>query len=291
MEEHNEAFIAWHHSIRKESGVQFSLIHVDEHSDLCPPRFYSPLPNKASSMDAVARFVFDQMTNYEFIVPLALEGMIREIIWIHREEDPEVVAYLAGTNSSANSWYFFQPLKRKDMLLARIRQMRSNFALVDFAQRKTSAVIRPRWPVLLDIDLDYFSCRNQADDVRRIELSESEVKSYCSDRYHYLRVELGARAKVLKDNGRYYLVLREYPDATPAPLIASDTQISERIAALQCFLRSNAIQPRIITICRSAFSAYSHFEQVDHIQELLFEALRSIYTLQVCQVQELYRWP
>ena len=70
LEEHNEALIAWHYAIQKNlvPAEGNLLLHVDEHADLEAPHLNESLCNFPKDLDEIARFTYDNVAIYEFII-------------------------------------------------------------------------------------------------------------------------------------------------------------------------------------------------------------------------------
>ena len=131
--------------------------------------------------------------------------------------------------------------------------------------------------VLLNIDLDFFSCIKKPLPQGKIEISKNEYKKFQNNPYHFLRLNVGLSAEAIEENNRYFIQFNNYQQQPKYNLEVSMEKADERIDKLTNFLRVNNIAPRIITISRSRYSGFTPLSQWEDIESHLLSALRDIY--------------
>jgi hypothetical protein len=283
MEEHHEAFFLWHYAIQRElipASGNF-LLHVDEHADLGTPRLHRALDELGDDLRTIDRFTFDELSCFEFIVPALYQRLFAEWVWIQanppRNSDQLLLVQGIGGKGSR-----FE-LKAADFVEGRPplvplwwHERASRYRLQTIAEP-----LEANDPLVLDIDLDYFSCEDAVNLVQKLEVTRDEYESFSRDRYHFLRVNQGSRIKMQEEGGRFFLYLRNYPEPMPTPLRVSDDEILERIERFAAWLEANRIRPRLIGSARSRFSGYTPLDQWQFIETHLIERLGRLYDLDV----------
>jgi hypothetical protein len=290
MEEHHEAFFVWHACVRlgwlPRSGN--CLLHVDEHADIGSPRLRQVMPGLASDSAAVLKFVFDELTCFEFIVPAAAQGLFDELIWLQqnpaRRSDQLVVIRPDAEPPTRFDLHAFNLFKGEPVGRPEIPQG----ARLRYRHQAVDAPLPAMRQVVLDVDLDYFSCEDAVNLVQKLEITRAEYERYRNDRYHFLRVGQGSRIRVQQEGERYYLYLRDYQQAAPTPLKVTHEVIEQRMDRLIEVLQQNAVQPQLVNIARSRLSGYTPADQWDFIETKLLERLRRLYELQPYTLEQLH---
>ena len=142
-------------------------------------------------------------------------------------------------------------------------------------------------PVVLDIDLDYFSCDQAENQVERIEVMAAEYDAFHRNPYHFLRINQGNRIRIKNENGRYFLYLKQYEEKAPCVLKMSKDVICRRLDEVLGSLIRNRIQPVMIDIARSRFSGYTPRDQWEFIEERLLEKLQTEYSLDIRKIGDI----
>ncbi|MEY3556348.1 MAG: hypothetical protein RLZZ580_2405, partial [Cyanobacteriota bacterium] len=155
----------------------------------------------------------------------------------------------------------------------------------------TDALVNQEKTVVVDIDLDYFSCDNQAGEVWEIEVSKETYESFLNNPYDPIRIKLGGTAKMKEKNGKSYFYMQrpimESVLEKDRALKVSQAEILERIEKFSTFLIENKIQPKLIDICRSRLSGYTPGDQWQFIESNLIKKLQDIYPVEVKSIQDI----
>lgn len=292
MEEHHEAFFVWHYAI--QAGLMAptgnSLLHVDEHADIGAPRLFQSVDELGADLHAIHRFTFDELSCFEFIVPSLHLGLFDELVWIRqgveRKSDQLVIVRTPQRAGQSFELIAYNLINGKRALPA---SAPTDGRQVRYLHQTEVDALHPLDKVVLDIDLDYFSCEDAVNQPQRLEVTQAEFEAFQTDRYHFLRVNQGSRIKMREEDGRFFLYLKNYPEAAPTPLRMSEETIVERLDRFAEFLQRNQVRPQIIDIARSRFSGYTPGDQWAFIERQLVERLESLYPLEIHMVDEVHR--
>jgi hypothetical protein len=146
--------------------------------------------------------------------------------------------------------------------------------------------VRSDRPIVLDIDLDYFSS-NLLPDLTdwSIEVTESAYSRYLNDPYDIPRLIPGRRMLFTEKGGRYFMRF----ETNPAMLGPADTLqvVAERLAAFRNFLIEKSIVPALVVICRSLISGYLRREHAHFIEDGVHEILDELYRTEKSHISDL----
>ena len=137
--------------------------------------------------------------------------------------------------------------------------------------------------VILDIDLDYFSCNHQYYNFKgKLEVSSKQYYEFVEDKHHFLRSTLGSGVTAKKRGDKYFLYFNDFTESKSIPnyLKVSETEIIRRIEKFVSFLKLNQVKPQIIDVCRSRLSGYTPENQWRFIEENLIQQLAELYSLE-----------
>jgi hypothetical protein len=275
VEEHNEAFAVWNHAAAQglipESNN--ALLHVDEHADMGVPRLTRRLDSIAGDIARIWDFTYHEISIYEFIVTAIYQGLFDRVCWVRpgvilrQRQNISIVSY----RNEAKVLRLNQGLATPDTdgrsAVYEVQTIRDSFV--------------PAKSVVLDIDLDYFSCDQAENQSERLEVSETEYHSFLKNRYHFLRINQGNRVQARREGDRFFLYLKCYEEQAPCPLKVSQETIVSRIDDFIAYLRRESIQPGIIDIARSRMSGYTPLDQWEFIEQKLIEGLGRAYNLDI----------
>lgn len=281
IEEHHEAFYVWHCAI--ESGFISPrgncLLHVDEHSDLGIPLLNSSLHDLKFNPDRAKHFTYTELSIINFIYPALYLGIFHQLYWLRQNHDGD----------SAGRKLFISSIKGDGKNL----KVESKIKLANWWQPDRRVVnfyyVHPHQlklnfnsPIVLDIDLDYFSCDNSGGAYFEVEITPQAYFDLRDNVYTKAKLNLGNELNIKEEGGKYYLCTEKIP--LEENLKVSDQEIIDRVDQLGAFLENNSIQPALIDICRSRYSGYTPPDQWQFIEKILIDRLQSLYQIKFMSI-------
>lgn len=283
IEEHHEAFLVWLRAIKngKISEENNTLLHFDDHSDMTTLRVNKPMDQIFNwSDEELIDFTYNNLTISSFIIAASFLKIIKNIVWckVDMNGGSSYDIYITSYNNdnkniiSGRNNDQAKPLLRFEHQIANY----SKISLDGFIYRNTKS------DVLLDIDLDFFSCIVQPENNTEIiiEISKTEYEDYNSNKYHPINF-ISNRVEAIKKENNYYFIINYYKDVFPSPRKVSKIIIENRINLFVKKIKDNNISPSLITVCRSRYSGYTPIDQWEFIEKKLLSKLYEIFNLKI----------
>ncbi|PST84255.1 hypothetical protein C7T94_05915 [Pedobacter yulinensis] len=280
VEEHHEAFIAWAGALQQEriqkGGV---LLHFDDHADFRTPVFEQSIARLLEQpLAQIEELVYKEFKIDTFIAPAMYLGLFNTYAWIRQDmrQSADMPLFIRSYNGAGK-----RLLMGKNTVddTADTRGFRSaKWSAADFATQ----TLRIDGSLVLDIDLDYFSCcvNPSAENSVVIEITENEYLDFTGNRYHYLNFITGF-IKAQAQGGRYFYILNGYTQKYESEREVTSDVILDRIEAFAAALRQKQLEPDLITICRSRISGFTPPGQWRFIEKNVLDALGDLYSLQM----------
>ncbi|NEP48703.1 MAG: hypothetical protein F6K65_07645 [Moorea sp. SIO3C2] len=299
VEEHNEAFFIWHYAVMKKLMLASNniLLHVDEHSDFRSPRLNQSIDDlDRTNLTDLYHFTYNELNIENFIIPAIYQGLYQQFYWLQHpypnlsttpksicisSSDSEGNCLISKTfqKNEVNAKTYFKWLIDPNYQLAQIQHLTVDDEFPD------------NQLVVLDIDLDYFSCNQEFKILQgNIEITEAQYQSFIQDRYHYLRVLLGSGVSTRVEDGKYYLVFKHNPyssNVSQRQKKVSESEIVKRIKKLVGFLQHNNVKLQLVCLCRSRISGYTPDDQWKFIEDFLLQQLGEVYDINVMSIDEI----
>ena len=293
MEEHNEAFFIWKYAIKNGflKKTNNTLLHIDEHSDMKPPNLNTSIHTLSDNLEDIKKFTEKELHIASFIIPAIYDQVFNKMIWVKNRHAGKITKenklYVRSYNSNGAK-LIVQRLSN----LEGVSNIDDQF-LQDLSPFSYSKYHIDDLPILenvvLDIDLDYFSCvQNPLEEQLKIEITKEEYQSFITNKYHRIRYFDFGRVDVEMNDNKYYYCLNNFKNRYISPLKVDKDQIILRIENVIKSLQQKEITPQIITICRSRFSGYTSKDQWLFIEEQLIKRLKEIYKLSIQPINTLY---
>jgi hypothetical protein len=277
--EHNEAFYFWHKA-RRDGFLDrpLDLLHVDAHSDMSlPPALARSLYSADGNLEYYRELAYGQIDIASFILPAVLNGLVSNVYFVSpswRNQQAErrrlhlgsffgegkILKHLtAGAVSSPHTRKVFPDLKSFHYAILPIEE-------IPLGRR-----------VILDIDLDFFACRDSVGNQVAYELEITADQFKAADAF--LRdptlPHSGITFDFHRENGRAFVRVspkkREEKSYLP-----TKQQIVSAVESLVNALVAKKIKPALVTVCRSCFSGYTPKEYVAFIEDALKRALLNV---------------
>lgn len=277
VEEHHEAFFVWMEA--RNAGVLpaegNALIHVDEHSDLALPHLQHSLQALPTEPRELRAFTYSQLSIGNFIFPTVYLGLFGEIYWIQHlaAQGERQLVHIYSDRGLGKALLMANSIHRAGVFNRDRRH-------VWYRKQRVSDELPSLESVVLDIDLDYFSCADTSF-VQRLEVTASEHARLVGNPYHPLRLHYGNMVRGIREDGRCFVEVAVTDGPGEVGFRVSEGVVRQRLDALADFLRRETWTPRLVTVCRSRFSGYTPEDQIDFIQSGVLQTLADRYDIQV----------
>lgn len=284
IEEHDEAFYVWHYAIKQKILPKQgnTLFHVDEHSDMETPRFNESIHQLNGNLSTVMEFTRKELGISNFIFPAVYQGVFDKIYWMRLKQlrgNDKLEMFVRSYNDEGR--------KLISGKLSNLTEEIANELPNHFEYHKIEgdrfADVKNDKSIALDIDLDYFSCSgdpNQLEEIY-INITEEEYDKFNTDPYNRLNFSGVGRIETVKDQGKFYYMINFFEEIYPTKLKVDTAIIEQRIVNFIEGLKANEIEPKMITICRSRYSGYTPDDQWGFIESTLLKYLSECYKLEL----------
>ncbi len=275
IEEHHEAFLVWHDAIKKKFLPQNgnALLHVDQHSDLATPVLRTSINELKLEREVLQSFTYNELGIGNYILPAVFTGIFNTVYWM-LQLDP--VSQIKPTQEFILSTY-----KNEGKIFMINKKNSSDRKGIPFKRRDftVNESLRHTQPIVLDIDIDYFSCNVYQNQLIRLEITQDQFERFNNNKYHLMRFEYSCYSEQVDD--QYFMVFNQSEDIVIRPSAkVSKNQILQRIDDFMEWLSKNHINPNIIEVCRNTFSEYTPKDQREFIEEKLESRIATLYNLQ-----------
>lgn len=286
VEEHHEAFYAWYCGVQRGylHPENNCLVHIDEHSDMTPARCRYSLHQLNGDLNAIKQFTYTELAIDTFISAAIYRGLFNRMHWIRQRHEG------ASVNQSIAMYFRSGNNDGKKLVLGRRSEgslhenigQELNIRYFDYCRQHVEQLDEDlhHQDIVLDIDLDYFSCTGQPNKQQElwIEISQDEFERFRSNRYHPLQFRF-SRVELAMKEEKYYYLINNYDEIYLEETYVSLHEIQQRVDLVIDTLRQRNIRPKLITLCRSRFSGYTPPDQWEMIEVALLKGLQTIYPL------------
>jgi hypothetical protein len=281
LDEHNEAFYFWHKARAEDRrNGPLDLFHVDAHDDMGRPgafrkSLYPPGESSADSLEYVRDFAATELHNGNFIIPAVLAGLVQNVYFVYpkwRKFKPQRkrfnVSSVFGEGKVLK--YGMKPMDNQETKLQKaLPDMKSyRFSMLDIDK------VPGNRTVILDIDLDYFACRDSILNQFRYKLGITAEQYRACDAFlsDKTLAFAGLQFDFSEENGNYFVQVAHKPQKDASHLPSKEEVVSE-IRLLTETLRSKRIRPAVVTVARSCVSGYCPGDYVSMVEEELMRQL------------------
>lgn len=270
VEEHHEALIPWLTAAPAfQAPRAMTLIHVDAHADMDLPVSCRAIEAAKTPADLI-RLAYSELDIQTFIAAAVWRGACTRVIWIRP---------WPGSSAEGQTWLWEDQGGNGHLCMG--RQPPPGSGHRSFAYRWTSLEhplpLAPDQPVVLDIDLDFFA-GGQRPTAGQIELSREEYDRIRTTPRHFLRCHFGGRLRTMECQGRYYCVLTPLDGAQRrGTRQVSNAEAAKTIGLLEQRLLAAAVNPELVTVCRSRGSGFCPADQWQFLEQQTLAMLERLY--------------
>lgn len=263
--EHNQAFYLWHKAKYENClGEPLDLFHFDAHSDIGGPRLfkkslYFPERSKNDYLRYYKDFAKNELGIGSFILPAVLCGLVKNVYFIYpgwrRFKPARKKINISSAFGEGKVLKYGMDLKKSPNPEAASKAL-PDLKYFNYYAHRVGRIPKKR-KVILDIDLDYFACRDSVSNSISYELQIT--------RKQFLNKEGFLNNQTLpfsgwdfcfeEKNKKYYCKIAPKKVRERSHLPPKEQIISE-IDVLVSTLETKKTHPVIITICRSCISGY-----------------------------------
>ena len=284
FDEHNEAFFFWR--LARRDGfldAPLDLLHVDAHADMGQPSsfaksLYAP-DGSRGDVEYYREFARTELDIGAFILPAILSGLIRNVYFAF----PAWRNYTAQRRR-ANVYSVFGEGKivRHNLKIGKtsnprgLRKAFPDLTGFNYVRLPLDRIPRNR-KVLLDIDLDFFACRDSILNqfAYKLEITADQFRA----REAFLQDRTLPFSEITFDfteeNGRLFVRVSRRKGEEISHLPPKGAIIAE-IERLVNTLVAKKIKPAVVTVCRSCFSGHTPPEYAGFIEAELKRALLGV---------------
>ncbi|MBN2399940.1 MAG: UPF0489 family protein [Candidatus Aminicenantes bacterium] len=286
INEHNEAFFYWQKS-RLEGIIDENsdIFHIDAHDDMARPRLFrnSLYPSPGTDpLDHYERFAREELTIANFIFPAVLGGVVGNVYFFYpewRNFKPR-----RATIRIASAFGEGRIIKYPGPIASDARTKTVDKALPDMKAFTYTALPVGRMPrkkkVILDIDLDYFACRDSVQNNWHYRLDITPDQYRHADTFlKNATLPFSGLEFTFKLEGETPVAVISFRKVSENAHLPTHEEIIGAIDLLTRTLVERAVRPAVITVCRSRFSGYCPAEYIKFIEDALLKNLAAIYPL------------
>ena len=282
VDEHNEAFYCWYEAMSEGCFVgPLDLLHVDAHDDMGRPRsfrksIYCADDPAIDRLEYYKDFAARQLHIGDFVIPAVLVGLVKNVYFVYpkwRKLQPRRKRYNVST--------IFGEGKRLKYGKQAADNMEERFgkALPDLRHYSFLTMDIDRIPqkrrVILDIDMDYFACRDSILNHHSYELEITALQfqaraDFLADKtIPYAELDFG----FVERDGKYFAQIA-HKKGIDVSHLPPEEEIVEEIRRLMKALRDKQIRPAVVTIARSSISGYCPSDYTRLVETELHRELR-----------------
>jgi hypothetical protein len=283
FDEHNEAFFFWH--VARYDGLidsPLDLIHIDAHDDMrrkdeSARSIYHPgILDRSAYLDYYQDFAKSELDTDNFILPAVLDRLVRNIYYVFPAWRN---LKIRRRRMSICSAFGEGKILKYNLRIDEDTNQLAKKTYPDFTRFLYFSLPPERIPrnrkVILDIDLDYFACRDTIQNQMSYQLEVTR------EQFDAKNVVLGDRTlkfsgleiDFTEKNGKYFAGIssKKVRDVSHLP---PKSEVASEIRNLVKSLVAKNVRPLVITICRSCISGYCPSEYAGFIEEELLRELR-----------------
>jgi len=282
--EHNEAFYYWQRArIEGHLHKVVDLFHIDAHDDMAKPaQFKTPIhfrgPSEKAELDYYEKFARSELNIANFIFPAVLGGLLRNVYFVFpkwRKFKP-ARKFFSISSAFGEGKVLKYTIKPDATTSPMVKKAYPDLKRFHYFAMEAEKLPRYR-QVILDIDMDYFSCRDSTQNhmAYELEITRQQFRNkgdFLADRtlpfsgfeFSFIEREGKCFVRIARKKGNELFHL------------PPEEEIEHEIDNLMTILMEKEIRPAVVTICRSCHSGYCPEEYSRFIEPRLVKKLQQL---------------
>jgi len=282
IDEHNEAFYSWYKA--KSEGYiteALDLFHIDAHDDMGRPSSFRDsiyYRNDLSNghLEYYKNFATNELHNGSFIVPAVLAELVKNVYFIYpkwRKFKPRRKRYNVSSVFGEGKILKYG-MKAADNMEEKLHKALPDIKYYNFSTTEIDRIPQKR-KVILDIDLDYFACRDSILNHYHYELEITAQQFQEKEKFLKNRTIAfaGLDFNFLEKNNKYFVRVA-HKKGKDLSYLPPKEEITLEISTLINTLKGKKIRPVVVTIARSCISGYCPNDYVETIETELKQKLK-----------------
>ncbi|MEK5040235.1 UPF0489 family protein [Sporosarcina sp. FSL K6-3457] len=269
IEEHNEAYLAITYLHLKGIIKKSCLLHIDEHHDLGRVIVNKDMLHQ-NDIQSIKKITYEQLRVSDYILPLIYKNIIDKVFWINNNSSTKTLSFKVVEESYYN-----------DLILTLRKEQnkqssKNTFELTLLELNKSNIIDFNLDNWILSVDLDYFSCDDEAGEYTEIEINKKTYEEHIHNKYNKWKLHFGRKVNFERRDNQYFLTYREIDGPLENKEKGYD-HISMKVEKLKGFLINFKSKPKAIIICRSLKSGYTPKESFEFTENLVRNMIYEIF--------------
>lgn len=293
MEEHKEAYYAWHLFADRGDIPPYDniLLHVDHHEDNIGGVYNIDMDALPKNLEYSKYLSYEEFGIANFILPAIYERMFTKMICIMNfgtDVEYQTAYYEHRCNEVEGVKKYFLDRIDSDALDEGLkREIKDGEEKHIVCNIRSASCFRGglgdygsfQRPVVLDIDLDYFCWSNTLKDGTRriVEITEDAWRKIRENTYDGFRLTPILDVQLLEIDGKYYLELVKQSVFYEKDEEVTTEILKERLDKFFSYLDNQKFIPAVIDVCRSRISGYLNKDFFPWIENEVLRRLDEIY--------------
>lgn len=278
FDEHNEAFYFWQKA--KYEGYltePLDLFHIDAHTDMAKPEvfrksIYFPEGTQDSHLKYYQDFAKTELKIHNFILPAILSGLIKNVYFIYpkwRKLKPARKKMNIGSAFGEGKILKYGIDLKNSPHPKAVFKAFPDLKLFHYYAYGVGRIPKKR-RVVLDIDLDYFACRDSVLNHLSYELQITPEQFLHKEAFlnNQTLQFSGLDFDFAENNNKYYVKI-SHKKGEDISYLPTKEEIESEMDTLISTLQARRIIPVIVTICRSCISGYCPDDYYEFIEQTI----------------------
>lgn len=223
-----------------------------------------------NDIQSIKKITYEQLRVSDYILPLIYKNIIDKVFWINNNSSTKTLSFKVVEESYYN-----------DLILTLRKEQnkqssKNTFELTLLELNKSNIIDFNLDNWILSVDLDYFSCDDEAGEYTEIEINKKTYEEHIHNKYNKWKLHFGRKVNFERRDNQYFLTYREIDGPLENKEKGYD-HISMKVEKLKGFLINFKSKPKAIIICRSLKSGYTPKESFEFTENLVRNMIYEIF--------------